>query len=368
MHCVLLWGGVKPHLRNRRLNLKNWTLILDVDGAASLFQNCLREMLQKTSNLSCEVLEDCLLESGKQYGISGGKTVAFKPSPALMDLRNNRRQTVDTVRRKELSFHIRKLHRQELRQWRSTKLSAYLCNPSSWKVLRVMLRTPCYEVADQPHADDFAEMLARLFHGDPAPPMTRPTLTEPPWTMAELKHAISRLKVGRTGDYVGLVAELLKHSPDDFLNALLHVMTRVLTSGNVPKTCRPIRRSSAPGRTQIQGAHIPRTSPFQTVQARGPRPRDRGPVEPGSNNFPPPLGPDKSQSSSQHPPQSCGSFPPLTLVSHPHTCGPAGICGQSPGLRLRRHQHYRWGHPLHQPASLRSAPSPPAYQPCPSPP
>ena len=47
VHCVLLWGGVKPHLRNRRLNLKNWTPILDVDGAASLFQNCLKEMLQK---------------------------------------------------------------------------------------------------------------------------------------------------------------------------------------------------------------------------------------------------------------------------------------------------------------------------------
>ena len=50
--------------------------------------------------------------------------------------------------------------------------------------------------------------------------MTRPTLTEPPWTMAELKHAISRLKVGRAGDYLGLVAELLKHSPDDFFERL----------------------------------------------------------------------------------------------------------------------------------------------------
>ena len=206
VHCVLPWGGVKPHLRNIRLNLKNWTPILDVDGTASLFQNCVREMLQRTSHLSCEVLENCLLESGQQYGISGVKTVAFKPSPALRDLRNNRRQTVDTVRRKEVSFHISKLHRQELRPWKSTELSAYLCNPSSWKMLRVMLRTPCYEVANQPHADDFAEMLAHLFHGDLAPPMIRPTLTEPPWTMAELKHAVSRLKVGTTGDYLGLVA------------------------------------------------------------------------------------------------------------------------------------------------------------------
>ena len=50
--------------------------------------------------------------------------------------------------------------------------------------------------------------------------------------------------------------------------------------------------------------------------------------------------PRQSQSSSQHPPQSCRSFPPLTLVSHPRTCGPACIRGQSPGFRLRRHQHY----------------------------
>ena len=57
-----------------------------------------------------------------------------------------------------------------------------------------------------------------------------------------------------------------------------------------------------------------------------------GRLEPGSNNFPPPPCPDKSQSSSQHPPQSCPSFPPVTLVSHPHACGPACIRGQSPGL------------------------------------
>ncbi len=66
--------------------------------------------------------------------------------------------------------------------------------------------------------------------------MTMPTLTEPPWTMAEMKHAISRLKMKKGGDDVRLVAELLKHSPDDFLNALLHVMKEVLTSGNVPSS------------------------------------------------------------------------------------------------------------------------------------
>ena len=51
-----------------------------------------------------------------------------------------------------------------------------------------------------------------------------------------------------------------------------------------------------------------------------------------------------------------------------HPCSPTCLRGQSPGLRLRRHQQYWWGHPLHQPASVRSAPPTPAYQPSPSPP
>ena len=107
-------------------------------------------------------------------------------------------------------------------------------------MLRGMRRTPCHEIADRPHVDDFAKMLEHLFHGDPAPPpmsMTMPTLlTEPPWTMAELRHAISRLKIKKSGDDLGLVDELLKHSPDDFLNALLQVLREVLTSGNVPSS------------------------------------------------------------------------------------------------------------------------------------
>ena len=71
VHCLLLWRGVRPLPRNRRLNLKNWMPILDMDGAPSLFQNSLREMLDGNSTISCEVLEHCLLECGKQHGVYG---------------------------------------------------------------------------------------------------------------------------------------------------------------------------------------------------------------------------------------------------------------------------------------------------------
>ena len=136
VHCLLRWRGVRPSLRNRRLNLKNWMPILDMDGGPSLFQNSLREMLDGNSTMSCEVLEHCLLEGGKQQGVYGVKTFSFKPSAMLRNLRNSRRQSVDTVRRKELFFYIQKLPRQKLRSWKSTKLSACLCNPSLWKTLR----------------------------------------------------------------------------------------------------------------------------------------------------------------------------------------------------------------------------------------
>ena len=100
VHCLLRWRGVRPSSGNRRLNLKNWTPILDMDGGPSLFQNSLREMLDGNSPISCEVLEHCLLESGKQQGVYGAKTFAFKPSALLRNLRNSRRQSADTVRRR----------------------------------------------------------------------------------------------------------------------------------------------------------------------------------------------------------------------------------------------------------------------------
>ena len=155
VHCLLRWRGVRPSLRNRRLNLKNWMPILFMDGGPSLFQNSLRRMLDGNSTISCEVLEHCLFESRKQQGVYAVKTFAFKPSAMRRNLRNNRRQSVDTVRKKDLSFHIQKLHRQKLRSWKSAKPSACLFNPSSWKMLRAMLCTPGHEIADQPHVDDF---------------------------------------------------------------------------------------------------------------------------------------------------------------------------------------------------------------------
>ena len=79
-------------------------------------------------------------------------------------------------------------------------------------------------------------MLEQLFAGNPGRPMVEPCLTEAPWTMAELKKAITRLKTNKAADDVGLVAELLHHSPEVMLEALLHLFRTVLFTGEVPET------------------------------------------------------------------------------------------------------------------------------------
>jgi len=79
-------------------------------------------------------------------------------------------------------------------------------------------------------------MLEQLFAGNPGRPMVQPCLTEAPWTTAEPKKAITRLKTNKAADDVRFVAELLHHSPEVMLEALLHLFRTVLLTGEVPET------------------------------------------------------------------------------------------------------------------------------------
>ena len=92
---------------------------------------------------------------------------------------------------------------------------------SKWKILRTMDYGTGRWLPEQPQPFEFADMLEQLFAGNPGRPMAEPCLTEAPWTMAELKKAITRLKTSKAADDVGLVAELLHHSPEVMLEALL---------------------------------------------------------------------------------------------------------------------------------------------------
>ena len=79
-------------------------------------------------------------------------------------------------------------------------------------------------------------MFQQLFERNLGMPMAQPCLTEAPWTMAELKKVIARLKANKAADDAGLVAELLHHSSEVMLEALLHLFRTVLLTGRVPET------------------------------------------------------------------------------------------------------------------------------------
>ena len=97
-----------------------------------------------------------------------------------------------------------------------------------------MPRSQAQNMVPQPLSTDFAKMLEQLFCGNPSPVVKPDVLDERPWTIEELQVAIKRMKCKRGAGEAGLVAELLKHAPQELLVALLHLYNDILSCGNVP--------------------------------------------------------------------------------------------------------------------------------------
>ena len=145
-------------------------------------------------------LEKELFDAGLKGGYSKQTRTKYESSNALRDLRAERRQAVERSIKKQLSFDIAKLHRRELRAWKSSRLQQLLNMPNQWKMLQKMSHTIVRQCAQHPPANDFADMLENIFHGHPDNP-TRPLhLTEPNWSLQELNGAIKRLKMNKASD------------------------------------------------------------------------------------------------------------------------------------------------------------------------
>ena len=62
--------------------------------------------------------------------------------------------------------------------------------------------------------------------------------SEPDLTLEELQAAVSRMKSKKACDDAGVVAELLKFAPEEFLAELLVLYNQTLRDGIVPETWR----------------------------------------------------------------------------------------------------------------------------------
>ena len=182
-----------------------------------------------------EILENMLVQAGIHHGTLVKRRLHFSPSAELKTLRHSRKHSRTQVAPKTLSVQIRKLHRRELRHWRSTPLANFLKYASCWQTLRENLPRPSgRRCVQQPPVDEFASMLEALFVGPPAQPSSLPSIWHPPWTRADLMQAIKRLTFNKASVDCVLTAELLKAAPEECLIAMLDVFNSVLRTGQIP--------------------------------------------------------------------------------------------------------------------------------------
>jgi hypothetical protein len=91
---------------------------------------------------------------------------------------------------------------------------------------------------EHPSAHEFAIYLSEIFSGNTVQ-INRPNdLTEPRWTLGEVQLAVAKLKSNKAADACGLVAELLKHAPPEFLMVMVDLFNHVLFHGDAPVTWR----------------------------------------------------------------------------------------------------------------------------------
>ena len=79
-------------------------------------------------------------------------------------------------------------------------------------------------------------MLERLFAGDPGRELQPPQLTETAWENSDVYKAIKRMKLQKSADKRGFVAEsLLKYAPDFVTEKVMDNFTDLITTGDVPR-------------------------------------------------------------------------------------------------------------------------------------
>ena len=185
----------------RRSTWKTWFETLDAEFILSWGTLRLLRALFSGLPFTCSSFAAGLLKAGEQGGTCTKRCVTL----------------IETKQAKENNCEIQRMHRQELRAWKSEQISEHLKNPRMCKWLRSLERHPARTITTPPHPNDFADMLATLFAGNTIS-LERPVTTlEAPGQRSNLTKAIQRMKTQKAADECGLVAKLLKHIPEDVL-------------------------------------------------------------------------------------------------------------------------------------------------------
>ena len=183
--------------------------------------------------------ETVLVSAGRAGGTCVRKKHKFKESRELHTLRLDRRCARTAEDRKRLTFLIQLRHKQELRAWKTWKVNTILPCKTSWKHLPGIQAASHGTVSQQPEPNEFADMLEELFAGDPGGDLLPTQFTENAWEKGEVYKAIKRMKVQKSADECGLVAEVLKYVPDSFIDTLMVQFNDLMRTGQVPTDWLP---------------------------------------------------------------------------------------------------------------------------------
>ena len=236
-HCkVRCFAGTRDPFK-KHPRLKGWKPDFDDDMLPTKFQNAVAAARMCCPDLTFASLEHVLRHSAVEGGRIQRDRVKFQQSPGLSSLRLRRRTTEDPDARRLLSLEIRKRQRLEIQVWKTEQANGRLAQMTDWKYLiNIDAKTSGSFLVQKPPVDEFAQFLGKLFAGGVDVPLPFPSLSEPPWSMEDLWHALHRMKANRCDDDAGLVAELVQFSPNHVLQDLLCLYNETLFSGEVPES------------------------------------------------------------------------------------------------------------------------------------
>ena len=119
VHCVLRFPGWHVRREAHNKSLKSWVPFLDAPGEPSLYRNVLDTQLALVDNAAYGEIKNAWLVAGNLGGKPSRRRIKFKPSCHIQSLRQQTRQTQLHEERKILTFQIQKLHRSEVRRWKT---------------------------------------------------------------------------------------------------------------------------------------------------------------------------------------------------------------------------------------------------------
>ena len=238
VHCRLALRTRRRRKQLQQHGMKHWKPHMDEEGQPSMFHEAVTKSMAGRTMRNFNDFENVLVSAGRAGGTCVRKRHKFKESRELHTLRLDRRCARTVEDRKRLTFLIQLRHKQELRAWKTWKVNAILPCKTSWKHLPGIQAASHRTVSQQPEPNEFADMLEELFAGDPGGDLLPTQFTEIAWEKGEVYKAIKRMKVQKSADECGLVAEILKHVPDSFIDTLVGQFNDLMRTGQVPTDWR----------------------------------------------------------------------------------------------------------------------------------